>query len=120
MNPVLKIAALSEALTGLGLTVSPPLVFGLVFGTAVEGTGIIAGRLAGLALIGLGLACWPGTTGKPARLGMLVYSLAAAIYLAVLGIGGTAKGILLWPAVAAHGVITLLLLRTWPGTAKLI
>jgi hypothetical protein len=74
MNLVLKISAIAEALTGLGLVVSPSPVIGLIFGGTVEGTGIIASRLAGLALIGLGLACWPGTTGKPAQLGMLVYS----------------------------------------------
>jgi hypothetical protein len=49
---------------------------------------------------------------------MLVYSLAAAIYLGGLGLSGDAKGILLWPAAVAHAAITLLMLRAWLGTAE--
>lgn len=115
MNRILKFAALGEGLTGLGLVVSPSLVIGLVFGATVEGAGTIACRLAGL-----GLACWPGPSGKPAQLGMLVYSLAAAIYLAGigLGIGGDAKGIMLWPAVIAHAILTALLMRTFISNKK--
>lgn len=116
MNRVLQIAAMGEAVTGVALLVSPPLVARLVFGASVEGVGIIACRLAGLALIGLGIACWPGVSGNPAKLGMLVYGLAAAVFLAGLGIGGMwgdASGALLWPAVAAHAVITVLLMRAW-------
>lgn len=112
MNHTLKFASVGEALTGLGLVVTPQLVIGLVFATTVEGAGIIACRLAGLALIGLALACWPGAAGNPARLGMLVYSFAAAIYLASIGIGGD-SGIMLWPAAGAHAVISLLLMYAW-------
>lgn len=118
MNRILQFSAIGEALTGLALVVSPPLVTGLLLGATVEGVGIIACRIAGLALIGLGLACWPGAPGKPAQSGMLVYSFGASIYLVVLGIGGDAKGLLLWPAAAAHAVIALLLVRTWLGVAR--
>ncbi|MBL8999808.1 MAG: hypothetical protein JNK25_01575 [Phycisphaerae bacterium] len=118
MRRILEIIAIGEALTGLALVVSPTLVTGFLLGATVEGTGIIACRVAGFALIGLGLACWPRATNKPSQLGMLVYSLVVTIYLSLLGIGGDAKGILLWPAVAVHATITLLLARMWFDAKK--
>ncbi len=115
MRRVLEVSAIAEALTGLALVLSPQLVTGLLLGATVEGTGIIVCRIAGFALLGFGLACWPGAAAKPAQLGMLVYSLAATIYLSLLGLGGDAKGLLLWPAVAAHAIMTLLLVYGWSG-----
>jgi hypothetical protein len=40
---------------------------------------------------------------------MLIYNTLVTIYLAYLGIGGELVGILLWPAVALHAVLTGLL-----------
>ena len=42
---------------------------------------------------------------------MLTYSAAVALYLAYLGATGAATGVLLWPAVAVHVVLTALLPR---------
>ena len=42
---------------------------------------------------------------------MLTYGVLAALYLAYVGIRGESTGILLWPAVAAHAIIVVLLLR---------
>jgi hypothetical protein len=50
---------------------------------------------------------WPA----PARVGMLTYSAAVTLYLAYLGFAGGMNGILLWPAVVLHAVLTLLLAR---------
>ena len=69
---------------------------------------LVVARVAGIALIGLGVACWPG----PPRVGMLTYSAAVTLYLACVGLAGVMTGILLWPAVALHAVLTLLLART--------
>lgn len=43
---------------------------------------------------------------------MFLYNLLIALFLAYLGTVGHYGGILLWPAVALHGVVGLLLLRT--------
>jgi len=59
-------------------------------------------------LIALAIACWPG----PARLGMLTYGAAVTAYLAYLGFSGGSSGILLWPAVVLHAILTALLSRT--------
>jgi hypothetical protein len=63
------------------------------------------------------LACWPGrdvvSRLAPALSAMLTYNLLITCYLTFLGIGGQWVGILLWPAVAIHGLVTLLLVREW-------
>lgn len=90
----LVLAAAAEAATGLALLLVPSLVGQLLLGTELAGTAAIVARITGIALIALGLACWPG----PPRLGMLAYSAAVALYFAYLGLGGGAGGVLLWLA----------------------
>jgi hypothetical protein len=53
----------------------------------------------------LGIACWPG----PPLLGMLTYSAMVTLYLAYLGFAGGLTGVLLWPAVILHAILTALL-----------
>lgn len=107
MRKALVFTAAAEAATGLALLVVPSLVGALLLGEELTGIAAVAARVAGIALVGLGLACWPG----PPRLGMLVYSAGVALYLAFLGVAGGTTGILLWPAVALHLILTALLVR---------
>jgi hypothetical protein len=102
MNKVMIFAAVAEAATGLALLTVPSLVGRLLLGEDLTGIAIPVARVAGLALIGLGIACWPG---KPLA-GMLTYSAAVTLYLAYLGLADGLTGILLWPAVALHAVLT--------------
>jgi hypothetical protein len=44
---------------------------------------------------------------------MLTYNLLVTTYLMYLGFGGTLVGILLWPAIAIHAVLTLLVSYVW-------
>ena len=44
---------------------------------------------------------------------MLTYSSLAALYLIYLGLAGEWLGNLLWPAVTAHAILTILLVRVW-------
>jgi hypothetical protein len=44
---------------------------------------------------------------------MATYGLLVTLYLLHLGIRGEWVGLLLWPAVALHGLLTLLLARAW-------
>jgi len=117
MKKLLHVAAVIEAATGIALMIHPPLVTRLLLGDGVSGAGIALGRVAGFALLALGLACWPGVDSadakSPALRGLLTYNLLATIYLAYLGIGGRLVGSLLWPAVVIHGVLMLLLARAW-------
>jgi hypothetical protein len=110
MNSLLTFAALVEAATGMALIVVPSLVVGLLLGGDPAGIAVPLARVAGVALVALGVGCWPG----PARLGMVTYGALVATYLAYLGLRGEWVGPLLWPAVVAHAVLTFFLARGWP------
>jgi hypothetical protein len=107
MKWVLIFAAVGEAGTGLALLIVPSLVGWLLLGEELTGIAIPVGRVAGIALVALGVACWPGTP----LVGMLTYSGAVTLYLAYLGFAGGLSGILLWPAVVLHVILTGLLFR---------
>ena len=110
MKRILMFAALAEAGTGVTLLAFPAIVVRLLFDAEIVGAGVIVSRIAGIALIGLGVACWPNTSVRPSLYGMMTYGTLAALYLISVGVRGQAVGVLLWPAVAAHAVLLALLL----------
>jgi hypothetical protein len=110
MKKLLGIAAVAEAATGVALLIIPSLVCRLLFGTGLAGVSISMARVTGIALLSLGISCWPSWT---ALYGMLTYSALATLYLAYLGVAGEFSGMLLWPAVLLHAMLTVLLTRSW-------
>jgi hypothetical protein len=112
MKKALIFAAVGEAIVGLALLIVPSLVGQLLLGEELTGVAIPVARVAGIALIGLGIGCWPG----PPLAGMLTYSTILTLYLAYLGFAGGLTGVLLWPVVALHVVLTILLGRAWFAT----
>ena len=107
MKRVLILAAVGEAATGLALLMVQSLIGWLLFGEELVGVAIPVARVTGIALIGLAVACWPGTP----LVGMLTYSAAVTLYLAYVGFAGSLSGILLWPVVVLHLILTALLTR---------
>ena len=107
---LLGLTAILEGATGLGLFIIPSLVSWLLLGAELAGVSIPIARVTGIALIGLGIACWPRCT---ALCGMLTYSTLVTLYLAYVRLVCGFNGILLWPAVALHAVLTVLLARAW-------
>jgi hypothetical protein len=59
MKKALIFAAVAEAATGLALLIVPSLVGHLLLGEDLTGIAVPVARVAGIALIGLGVACWP-------------------------------------------------------------
>jgi hypothetical protein len=114
MKKVLIFAAAAEAATGLALLIAPSLVGQLLLREQLTGIAIPVARVAGIALVALGVACWPG----PPLVGMLIYSAAVTLYLAYLGFAGGLAGVLLWPAVVLHLLISIFLGRVWLLTRK--
>jgi hypothetical protein len=112
MKWVLIFAAVGEAVTGLALLIVPSLVGQLLFGEELTGVAIPVERVAGLALVALGITSWPG----PPLVGMLTYCALVTLYLAYLGLIGGLIGVLLWPAVALHVVLSILLGHAWLTT----
>ena len=87
MNKLLAFAALVEVVTGVALIVAASLFARLLLGTELSGVAVVVGRVAGMGLLALGLACWPGAREPtPAALGaMTIYGLLVAVYLCVPG-----------------------------------
>ena len=108
MKNVLLLAAVGEIATGLALLIVPSLVGRLLLGQELTGVAIPVARVLGIALVALGVACWPGRT---ALYGMLTYSAAVTLYLGYVGLAGGLSGMLLWPAVVLHLILTALLTR---------
>jgi hypothetical protein len=107
MKRALIFAAVGEAATGLALLIVPSLVGLLLLGEELTGVAIPVARVAGIALIGLGVACWPG----PPLVGMLTYSTVVTLYLSYLGFAGGLTGVFLWPAIVLHVILSAFL--TW-------
>jgi hypothetical protein len=116
MKHALIIAAISEVVTGLALLVAPSLVGQLLLGEQFTGVALSVARVAGIALIALGIACWPG----PPLAGMLIYSALITVYLAYLGFVGGYAGVLLWPAVVLHVILTALLALSGGGMRRIL
>jgi hypothetical protein len=117
LRKTLALAAIIEAGTGLVLIADPERVVHLLLGVTVSGAGTLLGRCFGIALLALGLACWPSgrcaEREAPAFRAMLSYNALIALYLGYLGSAGGLGGPLLWPAVALHAGVALRLLWTW-------
>ena len=74
---------------------------------------IFVGRLAGAALLAIGVASWLARTDTltPAQFGLLtgllIYNAAAAILIASAGVVLKMSGAALWPAVVLHAILTV-------------
>ena len=113
MKRPLTVAAVLEVATGIALLTGPSWVGRLLLGEELTGMAVTLARVTGIALIALGVACWPGTP----LAGMLTYNAAVALYLAFIGYT-SAAGPLLWPVVALHAVLTVLLAREATGRSS--
>ena len=112
---LLIVTALFESATGIGLIVLPSLPVSLLLGVSIDTPGaLVLARVAGAALLTLGIACWlarhdgKSRTGRAVVVAMLVYNIVVAGVLvqASLGLGVTGAG--LWPAVGLHTVMAFL------------
>jgi hypothetical protein len=113
MNRLLTVTAIIEAATGLGLIVVPAMVVRLLLGAEISGASIPLGRVAGIALLALGVACWLARYDEQSRAAtglvgaMVLYNLGTMIILGAAGIRSQSVGVLLWPAVFLHGAMAV-------------
>lgn len=109
---VLLFSLVAEGATGLAVALAPGSVALWLFGSELTGAGVACGRLLGVSLVALVIACWPSARAlhPPAFRAMLAYNLLAAAYLAYLGFVQQYAGSLLWPAVVEHALVAALLL----------
>lgn len=114
MKHLHTVSALLELGAGLVLLGLPSETVSLLIGTPLETPGSLSvARVAGVALLALGIACWlaRGDAQSVAARGvvaaMLVYNVGATTVLAYAGAGFGLHGIALWPAVVLHGVMAV-------------
>lgn len=81
----------------------------MLFGEELAGVAIPVARVTGIALIALGVACWPGSP----LVGMSIYSAVVTLYLAYVGLAYGLAGIRLWLAAVLDLILTVLLTRSY-------
>jgi hypothetical protein len=106
---LLSVMAAAEAAAGLALLAAPSVVVELLLG-ATPGTpaSVTVGRVAGVALLALGVACWlaredaVGRAAKGLIAAMLLYNLGVVAIFVLARMGAGLSGIGFWPVVLAH------------------
>jgi hypothetical protein len=109
---IVAFSALTEAATGLALIGMPALVFSLLIGGTLAESAVPLARILGIALLALGIACWPERVNASVKEmnALLVYNALVAIYLGYVGAALNMGGILLWPAVGIHAIVAAMLI----------
>jgi hypothetical protein len=113
MKLLLKLTAFIEAATGLGLIAVPDFVVQLLLGGELLGAGVPLGRVAGAALLSLGIACWLASfdiescAARGMVSAMAFYNLGVVLILSAVGLQSQPIGIALWPAVILHAAMAV-------------
>jgi Na+-driven multidrug efflux pump len=114
MKKLLITTTLIELTTGLLLIPFPSVMATLLFGTPIDTpVALTITRVAGVALISMGIACWlardekPGKAVKGLVTAMTVYNIGVILVLIYAGIILGLSGIGLWPVVLAHLTMTV-------------
>ena len=122
MTAIVTATVAVEFIASLVLLSHPALFAGLIFGMPTSDTVRVVGRCYGVALLALIVAWWPDRTAPASRSfffrGRLIYNAGIAVYLIYLAIVVQTSGPLLWPAVALHASIALLIVATWRAARR--
>jgi hypothetical protein len=109
---LLIVTAIGEVGTGLFLVLLPQIVLALLLGvTSAAIETIFISRVAGAALVSIGVASWLSREDRHSNsqyglvVGLLLYNSAITAMLAYVRIALNMAGIALWPAIAIHLVL---------------
>jgi hypothetical protein len=114
MKRLLIVTAVIELGAGAALLCLPSATVTLLLGSGLDTPAAIAlGRVAGVALFTLGVACWlaqydaQSCAARGLVSAMVLYNLGAVVILGAAGIRSQPVGIALWPAVVLHAAMTV-------------
>jgi len=112
MKRLLIVTAIIELGAGLALLCCPSAAVAILLGSPLDTPATLTlGRVAGAALLALGVACWLASGDAQSRAArglvaaMLLYNLAAVALFAVAGSGPGRVGVALWPAAILHAAL---------------
>lgn len=128
MKALIAATAVIELAAGLLLLALPSQAGTLLLGSPLRSpVEFTIARVAGVALLALGVACWLARSDEQSRAArgligaMLVYNAGVAAVLAYAGIGLGLSGIGLWPAVLLHAAMAVwCIMRLRPKPAQTI
>jgi len=129
MKSLLFVTAGFEAGIGIGLLAAPSVVARLLLGATLDApAALTVARVAGAALLALGVACWlaafdpQSCAARGVVSAMVLYNVGAVVVLGAAGIQSQQVGIGLWPAVILHTAMTIwcitILLKKPPNSAS--
>jgi hypothetical protein len=108
------VTALIELGVGAALMCFPSMMLPLLLGPGLDTPAAVTlGRLVGVSLFTLGVACWLAHYDVQSRAArglvnaMVVYNLGAVVFLGVAGVRSQPVGVALWPAVVLHAVMVV-------------
>jgi len=105
---LLTIAAAGESLTGLAFILAPEATTRFILGAKPNVAGVMLGRVVGVALMAIGIACWGARndTGSATRSGTLkaitFYSAGVGLLLVLFAAIAKTGSIVLWSAGVLH------------------
>ncbi len=111
---LLVFTAALEAATGAALLAVPATLVTILLGGGLDSpTSVVVARVAGAALLSLGVACWWASGDFQSRAAhgvvaaMLLYDVIVFALLVHAGAGLGESGVLLWPAAGVHLVLAV-------------
>ena len=112
MKAFLRTTAVIEITVGLALLLLPEVLASILVGAPLGTfTGVLVARLAGAALLSLGVACFLGSGAVLTRttwgiaVGMLIYNIAASGLLLSARYGAGMRCVGLLPAAVLHALL---------------
>jgi hypothetical protein len=112
IKSLLTLTVVIEMGAGLALLIWPSLTVTFLLGSSLDtAAALTLGRVAGAALLALGVACWLARHDGQSRAAtgliaaILLYNLSAVSILASAGISSGLAGVALWPAVFLHAAM---------------
>ena len=114
IRSLLTATALIEAATGIALLIAPSLVVELLLGEGLSAPqSLVLGRIAGAALISIGVACWLARKSErnEAQRGLITglsfYNVAVPTLLLYAAIALEMRGIFIWPGGILHAALAI-------------